>query len=577
MQLKEKKSLMERDKRKLESELDKQRQNIGKQVFLQVVQKKSQEQPNEPLTPIADKQTNLNFAQNPSPVNNINQIINNSPLNTKEKETPRRQWDKTKNFIDIENENSANKNLNLKPTLQTIEPASNVIVGASSTSSLSTPSSSASQSPPLNTNIRAKSNDNSLTNKLNNLINNQNTTNSNNVESMAVDLSKAYYSRDEMLKAIDALKEKYVKESNAASDIAAQASSKLNTSNSSNTGSAMVKDIEVLNSKLSELQNEINRLTLLQQKQHQSQHLQAQKFLNRANLAEANSNHNSFNLGEEKKHLSDKENNEIKSNSGEVANTNSDEGQGDGSFFISFGSGVAKRDKPALTPKKNLIFVKTNNDDKSPLLLADAKKPTNQNTNLLMAAETPKQPGLITLNNDGSEGDIEGSSDGDSAELQRKKELIIQKQLERRQQQELIRLKREEERARKAEEVRLKEEEIAQKKQLDKTRKETIYQAYIEKKKQLQDESQSGYFGPPQSLLNAKRFHSTQRLKQTGGYSNKQTAALEQQQLKQNLMDQFDQASIFSDRSSTHQFGGQQTPQMIKSKWLVLCFVFLKC
>ena len=258
MQLKEKKSLMERDKRKLESELDKQRQNIGKQVFLQVVQKKSQEQPNEPLTPIADKQTNLNFAQNPSPVNNINQIINNSPLNTKEKETPRRQWDKTKNFIDIENENSANKNLNLKPTLQTIEPASNVIVGASSTSSLSTPSSSASQSPPLNTNIRAKSNDNSLTNKLNNLINNQNTTNSNNVESMAVDLSKAYYSRDEMLKAIDALKEKYVKESNAASDIAAQSSSKLYTSTSCYYGSAMVNDFLVLNCILSELQIEIN-------------------------------------------------------------------------------------------------------------------------------------------------------------------------------------------------------------------------------------------------------------------------------------------------------------------------------
>jgi hypothetical protein len=569
MQLKEKKSLMERDKRKLESELDKQRQNIGKQVFLQVVQKKSQEQPNEPLTPIADKQTNPNFTQNPSPVNNINHIINNSPLNTKEKETPRRQWDKTKNFIDIENENSANKNLNLKPTLQTIEPANNVIVGASSTSSLSTPSSSASQSPPLNTNTRAKSNDNSLTN---NLIINQNTTNSSNVESMAFDLSKAYYSRDEMLKAIDALKEKYVKESNAASDMAAQASSKLNTSNSSKTGSAMVRDIEVLNSKLSELQNEINRLTLLQQKQHQTQHLQAQKFLNRANLTEANSNHNSFNLGEEKKHLSDKENND-KSHSAEVANnTNTDDG--DGSFFISFGSGVAKRDKPALTPKKNLIFVKTNNDEKSPLLLAEAKKPANQNTNLLMAAETPKQPGLITLNNDGSEGDIEGSSDGDSAELQRKKELIIQKQLERRQQQEMIRLKREEERARKAEEVRLKEEEVAQKKQLDKTRKETIYQAYIEKKKQLQDESQSGYFGAPQSLLNAKRFHSTQRLKKTDGYSNKQTAALEQQQLKQNLMDQFDQASIFSDRSSTHQFGGQQTPQMIKSKWLVLCYVF---
>ena len=42
MQLKEKKSSMERDKRKLESELERQRQKIGKQVFLQVVQKKQQ-------------------------------------------------------------------------------------------------------------------------------------------------------------------------------------------------------------------------------------------------------------------------------------------------------------------------------------------------------------------------------------------------------------------------------------------------------------------------------------------------------------------------------------------------------
>lgn len=34
----------------------------------------------------------------------------------------------------------------------------------------------------------------------------------------------------------------------------------------------------------------------------------------------------------------------------------------DGSFFISFGSGTAKREKPlALTPKKNLIFVKSKN------------------------------------------------------------------------------------------------------------------------------------------------------------------------------------------------------------------------
>lgn len=131
------------------------------------------------------------------------------------------------------------------------------------------------------------------------------------------------------------------------------------------------------------------------------------------------------------------------------------------------------------------------------------------------------------------------------------------KQLERRQQQELIRLKREEERAKKAEELRLKEEEIAQKKLVEKTRKEIIFQAYIDKKKQLQDESLSGYFGHPNSLLNAKqRFHSTHRLKQTN--ANKQVS----------LLDQIDQASLYSDRSSTtNQQYGQQTSQMIKSKW----------
>lgn len=36
MQLEEKKRAMERDKRKLETQMEKQRQNIGKQAFLQV-------------------------------------------------------------------------------------------------------------------------------------------------------------------------------------------------------------------------------------------------------------------------------------------------------------------------------------------------------------------------------------------------------------------------------------------------------------------------------------------------------------------------------------------------------------
>ena len=134
----------------------------------------------------------------------------------------------------------------------------------------------------------------------------------------------------------------------------------------------------------------------------------------------------------------------------------------------------------------------------------------------------------------------------------RKKEIIIAKQMERRQQQELIRQQREEERARKADELRLKEEEAAQKKLLEKTRKETIFQMYIDKKKQLQDECQAGYLGS-QSLIHAKRFHSTNRLKQVS-----------------KPVEQFDQASVVSDRSTANQGGYATLPHnhhMAKSKF----------
>jgi hypothetical protein len=178
------------------------------------------------------------------------------------------------------------------------------------------------------------------------------------------------------------------------------------------------------------------------------------------------------------------------------------------------------------------------------------------------------------LQNDGNDGDIDAnSSDGDSNELkQRKKELIMAKQLERRQQQELIRLKREEERARRAEELRLKEEEAANKKLLDKKRKETIYQAYIDKKKQLETESTLNSFGlmPSQSLLNAKRnFYSTNRLKQApSSYQQQQL-----QQHQQQFLDNFDQNSLYSDRSANpmmpnQQFG--QPQQMMKSKLILI-------
>ena len=169
--------------------------------------------------------------------------------------------------------------------------------------------------------------------------------------------------------------------------------------------------------------------------------------------------------------------------------------------------------------------------------------------------------------------DCSSGSDSDSAELkQRKKEMIRQK--------------REEERARKAEEIRMKEEEAANKKMVEKTRKETIFQAYIEKKKQLENECQSGYhFAPPSSLLNAKKFHSTYRLKPSNSTNN----FTNQQKMNQQF-DQFDQASVISDRSSNLQYGliNQQQQQqqhnqpMIKSKQfyfikdLMFCFCVRK-
>ena len=211
------------------------------------------------------------------------------------------------------------------------------------------------------------------------------------------------------------------------------------------------------------------------------------------------------------------------------------------SFFISFST--AEGDKPA----------------------SESKKPPAATNNLLIAA---KQQANDESNDNADQDGYEGegaSSDGDTADILRKKEIIMARQLERRQKQELIRLKREEEKARKAEEMRLKEDELNNKKMLEKTRKEIIYQAYIEKKKQLEEESQCGAFGPPNSLLHAKKFHSTYRLKtQQPPKMSANNLDQQQQQFKQNMIDQFDQASIYSDRSSNQPYAQQG---MIKSKW----------
>ena len=51
-----------------------------------------------------------------------------------------------------------------------------------------------------------------------------------------------------------------------------------------------------------------------------------------------------------------------------------------------------------------------------------------------------------------------------------------------------LKIKREEERSRQAEEQRLKDEECNMKKLVDKTRKDAIFKAYLDKKKQMQEE-----------------------------------------------------------------------------------------
>ena len=114
MQLKEKKSSMERDKRKLESELEKQRQKIGKQVFLQVVQKKPQQQQNENLTVLTSTQSPQKVMEQQLLADRSQLLLSNSPNKSVSllKETPRRQWDKTqKGFIDLESDSNSRKSM----------------------------------------------------------------------------------------------------------------------------------------------------------------------------------------------------------------------------------------------------------------------------------------------------------------------------------------------------------------------------------------------------------------------------------------------------------------------------------
>lgn len=513
MQLKEKKSSMERDKRKLESELERQRATIGKQVFLQVVgnsnnntnnatvntntitkdpkmmdlkqkisamtiPKFSPKQPQEPPTVLQ--------AESPKPA--LSEPTTTT-ADLKDSTPHRRQWDKSqKSFIDLENDNRQ----------QTAQPA-------------------------------------------------------------IADLSKACSSRDEMIRTIEVLKSTTIALANKAATVA--------TEQSRQSGSdSAVKDIDTelqkANSKLAELQNEIQRLSLLQQQQQQITTTNKSLIVNAQPIELVDDEYEVDNSDSTDELNEPSPEEQEQSAPAEVAAAAPVEE----AFFISFDNGTAKREKPpALTPKKNL-FVKTDasqqDKDEYPQVSKHLLMTAVANGKQTMTKSKSDLVKKIEIDDEDSDGDLK----------QRKKEMIIQKQMERRQQQEMVRQQREEERARKAEEIRQKEEEANNKKQLEKTRKETIYAAYIDKKKQLQDEGQSAYhFGGSKiaqsNLQNAKKYHSTYRLKASASnYNNSQ----------QNNFD--DQASVISDRSSNVRYNnsngnGQQTNgTMMKSK---LTFVFL--
>ena len=241
---------MERDKRKLESELERQRQTIGKQVFLQVVQKKATNQ-----AEMEAKFSDLSipkFQPKSTPKIQVDEQVQQlkTPTESFQKDNaPRRQWDKSKNnLIDLENDNKQ-LNLQIAPQ-QTAAPTHQRNQKASSVSSSSARSSSASQSPPLNSRR-----------------NNPEPQQVSGEPEKTADISKAYYSRDEMMKTIEVLKSTTVALASKAATVVAAGQ---NTNSSSESA---VKDIdsELLkaNSKLAELQNEIARLSELQQQQQQ--------------------------------------------------------------------------------------------------------------------------------------------------------------------------------------------------------------------------------------------------------------------------------------------------------------------
>lgn len=300
MQLKEKKSSMERDKRKLESELERQRQTISKQAFLQVL---GQKKPTEAISPdMRQKVSAMTIPKFQAPEVSLPEpIFNSEPTRDKERtEAPRRQWDKSqKSFMDLEND----------------VPKTKQPVQGSHPTAILTPHYSPTNEPEQKR------------------------------EQKSADTAS---SRDEMIKTIEVLKSTTVAlASKAAATVAANSN---NASTKVSGSDSAVKDIDTelskANTKLVELQNEIARLNLLQQQSHAPTQpsLPSQP---------THPTHTTLHEQQITKHMNSRLANDEEPIENDESKTEKE------TFFISFGSGTAKRDKPAaLTHKKNL-FVKS--------------------------------------------------------------------------------------------------------------------------------------------------------------------------------------------------------------------------
>ena len=410
MQLEEKKRAMERDKRKLETQMEKQRQNIGKQAFLQVCykldigrglinliiiiikvvhQQKKQQQQQQTIEPTKIINENIivedieSTTTTPRRTLPINQQI--SPISTNSSSSSSSNNSSSSSIINNEN--------NKTPTLPAV---------------------------PLLITTTTSNNNNNNNNRFENLKDNSprkqwdktpkhidiNETSSSTAvldssASTSVNLSKQFYSRDEVLKVIEA--------------------AKLNKNKpTTTTVKTLTKDVDGLDAKLNELQTEISRLQIAKQQQ---QH----PILKVTTI--------------QQQQPKEQQNNEA---------TNA--------FFISFGDENKElKEKPVLKEKQKQEKIIINNGYK----------------------ESYKQNGF-------SNEELILSENSD--EMERRKEMIIQRQIKRREQLDLIRGKREDERSKQAEEQRLKDEEFNMKKLIERKRKDAIFKAYLDKKKQMQEE-----------------------------------------------------------------------------------------